>query len=140
MKGSFLILIGIILLNTCYGQTPYEIEKDLEGKIFTTVEINASFPGGDTAWKHFLHLNLNTNIPANHNAPKGTYSFFTRFLVDQSGNISDIICEKNPGYGMCQEAIRVIKLSGKWKPATQNGYIVKAYRRLEFTFIVKQTP
>ena len=44
----------------------------------------------------------------------------------KGGNLSDIKPLTNFGYGMEQEAIRVIKKSGKWIPAIQNGSEVTA--------------
>ncbi|MBC7873898.1 MAG: energy transducer TonB, partial [Ferruginibacter sp.] len=40
------------------------------------------------------------------------------------------------GYGMEEEAIKVIKKGPKWEPAVQNGRQVKAYRKQPITFQV----
>lgn len=42
----------------------------------------------------------------------------------------------NFGFGMEQEVIRTLKLSGTWNPAIQNGRPVKAYRKQPVTFQV----
>ena len=42
----------------------------------------------------------------------------------------------NHGYGMEEEAMRVIKKGPKWTPAVQNGRSVKAYRKQPITFQV----
>ena len=38
---------------------------------------------------------------------------------------------------MEEEQIRVLKLSAKWNPATQNGRLLKSYKRQPLTFVVE---
>lgn len=97
------------------------------------VEIDAKFTGN---WENFLRRNLNPGVPIDNNAPAGTYSIIIQFVVDKEGNVSDIKPLTNHGYGMEEEAIRVLKKATKWEPAIQNGYVVKAYRRQPITFQV----
>jgi protein TonB len=52
------------------------------------------------------------------------------------GSITGITAETYYGYGMEEEAIRVIKKGPKWIPAVQYGRKVKAYRRQPLTFAV----
>jgi len=87
-------------------------------KEFTSVQTEAKFPGD---WNKFLERNLNAQTPADHSAPPGRYSVTVSFLVDTTGNISEVIAENDPGYGTAQEAVRVIKNGPNWQPAIQNG-------------------
>jgi hypothetical protein len=64
----------------------------------------------------------------------GIYQVIIKFIVNTDGTLSDIASETNHGYGMEAEAIRVIKNSPKWKPASMFGKLVKAYRRQPITF------
>ena len=57
--------------------------------------------------------------------------------ANKDGSVSDITCENDPGYGICKEAIRVIKKTKKWIPALQNGNNVNAYRRQPIIFLVQ---
>ena len=61
-----------------------------------------------------------------------------RFVVDKEGNVSDIKPLTDIGYGMEQEAVRVLKKATKWEAAIQNGYPVKAYRKQAITFQVTE--
>ncbi len=106
--------------------------------IFTRVEVDASYPGGNTAWSKFLIKNLRANIAIDNKAPGGTYMVIVKFVVDKDGSISNIVSETNHGYSMEAEVIRVIKNSGNWNPAYQNGRPVKAYRRQPVTFVVPE--
>jgi protein TonB len=97
------------------------------------VEIEAKFTGN---WKNFLEKNLNANVPVDNGAPTGNYIIEVQFVVDIDGSVSDIKPLTNLGYGMEQEAVRVLKKATKWEPAIQNGYPVKAYRRQRIIFQV----
>ena len=59
-----------------------------------------------------------------------------QFVIDQEGKVSEITALTNMGYGMEQEAIRVLKKADKWNPAIQNGRPVKMYRRQPITFLI----
>ncbi|HMU45370.1 MAG TPA: energy transducer TonB [Chitinophagaceae bacterium] len=119
------------------GKQIVEVKKeDDENKIFDKVEIEAKFPGGDSKWRQYLERNLNPNTPVDNGAPEGTYTVVIQFIVDKEGNISDVRPLTNHGYGMEEEAAKVIKKGPKWEPAVQNGRQVKAYRKQPITFQV----
>jgi protein TonB len=100
---------------------------------FTRVEIDASFPGGMTQWARFLNKNLRYPDEAINQGIGGTV--MVQFVVDLDGNVSDVKAISGPETGgLREEAERVIKKSGKWVPAIQNGRHVKAYRRQPVTF------
>lgn len=107
-----------------------------ENKIFEKVEIEASFKGGEGAWRKYLERNLNGNTPVDNGAPEGTYTVYVQFVVSKDGSISDVRPLTNHGFGMEQEAMRVIKKGPAWTPAVQNGRAVNAYRKQPITFQV----
>ena len=113
-----------------------EKKEDDENKIFDKVEIEAGFPGGESKWRQYLERNCNGQIASDNGAPEGTYTTVVQFVVDKEGNISDVRSLTNHGYGMEDEAMRVIKKGPKWTPAIQNGRNVKAYRKQPITFVV----
>ena len=115
-----------------------EIRKpDNENEIFTKVEIEATFQGGEDAWRNYLRNTLNANTPADYGAGGGKYTVIVKFVVSKDGSLSDIKCENDPGFGMCEEAVRVIKKTKNWVPAVQNGQKVNAYRRQPIVFVVE---
>ncbi|MFN8290089.1 MAG: energy transducer TonB [Chitinophagaceae bacterium] len=97
------------------------------------VDIDAKFDGN---WKRFLETNLNASTPVDNNAPEGRYSVVVRFVVDVDGSISDITPLTKHGYGLEEEAVRVIRKSKKWAPAFLNGVNVKAYKKQVIIFEV----
>ncbi|MBK7098962.1 MAG: energy transducer TonB [Sphingobacteriales bacterium] len=113
-------------------------KPDNESEIFTKVEIDASYPGGPSAWRTFLERNLKPEVGVDNGAAWSVYTVIVQFIVDKEGNMIDVKRLSINGHGMEQEAVRVIKNSGKWKPAIQNGREVKAYRRQPITFQIQE--
>ncbi len=107
--------------------------QDDDGGIFRKVEVEAKFDGD---WAKFLIRNLRGDIPVSNGAPAGRHTVIIQFVVDVDGTISNIKPLTNIGFGMEEEAIRVIKKSKKWEPAFQNSQHVKAYRKQYITFEV----
>lgn len=121
------------------GTQVVEVKKDDdENKIFTKVEKEAEFPGGEAAWRNYLQKNLNASTPVDNGAAGGKYTVVVKFIVSRDGSLSEVQCENDPGFGMCQEAVRVIKKTKNWTPALQNGRNVNAYRRQPITFLVEE--
>jgi protein TonB len=106
-----------------------------EPEIWTVVEVPAKYDGD---WIKFLYRNLNGNVPIDNSAPAGKYNVLIQFVVDKEGNISDIQPLTSHGFGMEQEAIRVLKKAKGWKPGIQNGHEVKSYHRQPITFVVEE--
>jgi protein TonB len=113
-----------------------EKKEEDENQVFTKVEVEASFKGGEKEWKRYLERNLEANVPVDNGAPEGTYSVVVQFIVDKEGKISDVKALTGHGHGMEEEAMRVIKKGPDWIPAVQNGRNVKAYRKQPITFVV----
>jgi len=111
---------------------------DEEDKVFTKVENEAEFPGGNGAWARYLEKSLGGFNPADNGAPPGKFQVIVKFIVSKDGSISNVEAESSHGYGMEEQAIKCIKNGPKWKPALQNGRNVNAYRRQPVTFIVEE--
>lgn len=117
--------------------TGYKIQDD-DNKNFTETETPPSFPGGDEKWRKYLSVNAKGNVATDNGAPEGTYKVIIQFIVNTDSTITDIKATTNHGYGMEEEALRLIKKGPKWFPATQNGHIVKAYAQQPITFQVQE--
>ncbi|MDI9363914.1 MAG: hypothetical protein QM541_03110 [Flavobacterium sp.] len=119
---------GIITFQRGYDSTG----NVLQSYIFMR---DAEIIGGQAAWIKYLQNNLDPDIPAKRNAPKGSYRVVLTFIVDNDGNISDITAN-DPGYGTKEEAMRVIKKGPKWIPAIENGRNVTSRKRQAISFNV----
>jgi protein TonB len=51
--------------------------------------------------------------------------------------ISDVTAETSYGYGMEEEAVRIIRKGPTWLPAMQGEYKVNAYRIQPIVFVVE---
>jgi protein TonB len=113
-------------------EAPKKDEEDYD-KTFTKVEIESEFPGGSAAWLRYLNKNLRYPDDAVNNEIQGTV--VVQFIVDKEGNVSDVQPISGPeNGGLRDEAVRVIKRSGKWTPAVQNGRQVKSYKKQPIVF------
>jgi protein TonB len=109
---------------------PQKEEENWE-KTWTKVEIESEYPGGMRAWQRFLHQNLDYPSQAEE---QGIQGFVTvQFIVDQEGNVSNVEAVSG-AMELRAEAVRVIKKSGKWTPAIQNGHKVKSIKRQPLGF------
>jgi protein TonB len=113
-------------------EAPKKDDEDYD-KTFTKVEIESDFPGGAAAWLRYLNKNLRYPDDAVNNEIQGTV--VVQFIVDKEGNVSDVQAISGPDNGgLREEAVRVIKKSGRWTPAIQNGRQVKSYKKQPIVF------
>jgi len=99
--------------------------KEKEEGIFISVQNPARFPGGIEAWKRYLERNLVYPDAAQERGTQATV--FVSLVVDKNGKVSEVQALNNPGDGLAEEAVRIIKKGPDWVPAEQNGNKV-AYR------------
>jgi len=111
-------------------EAPKKDEEDYD-KTFTKVEIESEYPGGSGAWLRYLNKNFRYPQEAIDNEIQGTV--VVQFIVDKEGVVSDVEAVSGP-QELRDEAIRVIKKSGKWTPAVQNGRQVKSYKKQPIVF------
>ena len=106
---------------------PTKDEEDWN-KTFTKVEIESEYPGGSQAWQRYLNRNL--HFPPVDDV-QGT--IVVQFIVDQDGFVSNVEAISGPEE-LRAEAVRVIRKSGKWTPAIQNGRQVRSYKKQPIVF------
>jgi protein TonB len=103
---------------------------DESDKIWTKVEMESFYPAGMPAWLRFVSKNFHVPDEAINNNAAGTV--IVQFVVDKEGNVSDVHAVEGP-QELRAEAERVIKKSGKWTAAIQNGAKVNSYKRQPIT-------
>jgi len=108
-------------------------KKEDDGPIFVPVESEAQFPGGMAAWIRFLQKTMRYPDEAVNIEREG--KVVVQFVVDKEGNVSEVQAVSGPtDGGLREEAVRVIKKSGKWVPGNQNGRMVKSYKQQPVVF------
>ena len=98
------------------------------------VDVQATYPGGTDAFYRYLSSNL--RYPERCREEGLTGQVVIRFVVDKTGNISQISPLKDvkncPEF--TNEAIRVIRMSKRWIPAQQNGRFVSSWMQIPVRF------
>lgn len=98
----------------------------------------AEYVRGRDKWSQHLRKSLNLDNVLKKKPRSGVYRVFIKFIVDTDGKIIDYIPETAFGYGMEEEAIRMIKSGGKWNPEIRKGVAVKSFRIQPVTFVISE--
>ncbi len=102
------------------------VKKEDEDKIFTKVEIDASFPGGADGWTKYVRNAILANLDEFTESDYGTC--IVRFIVDKTGKVSNVEAITMKGSKLAEVATNIIRKGPNWIPAQQNGREVNAYR------------
>lgn len=114
-----------------YGPSEGE-EEDTETIFGMVAEPEPEFPGGTVALMEFIKKNLCYPASAAENCIQGRV--ILSFVVEKDGSITDIQEMRSPSEVLTEEAIRIVKLMPKWKPARQRGQNVRVKYMLPITF------
>lgn len=95
------------------------VTGDTGPEIVTFAEQMPEFEGGTEAMMNYLAKNINYPNIARENGIEGRVVL--QFVVGIDGKISQIEVLKKLGWGMEEEAIRVVKSMPPWRPGKQNG-------------------
>ncbi|HUS03068.1 MAG TPA: energy transducer TonB, partial [Chitinophagaceae bacterium] len=105
-------------------------------KVFTKVEFEPSFPGGDMAWARYVKKIIETHIDElTKDNKSGTYR--VRFIVAQDGTVSNVEALTMKGTKLEEIVVDAIRKGPRWNPAIQNGMPVNAYREQPVTFTIQ---
>jgi len=115
---------------------PPAVDRD-DNKIFTKVEVDPSFPGGEMAWQKYITKIMAANIDELAKDNKsGTCG--VRFIVDVDGSVRDVKVLSMQGTKLAEISENAIRKGPKWIPAKQNGHVVTAYREQPITFTISE--
>jgi TonB family protein len=129
---DFLLIFVILLVSFCgKGQNTLTKLKETD-EIFTSVEENPKFIGGEKAMYDFIYGNLKYPERAKEQGVKG--KVFLKFVVEKDGSIGDVSVLKGIGAGCDEEAIFIIKNMPKWISGKQNGNPLRVYFTMPITF------
>lgn len=129
MKSKFIVILLLSIMGSMQASKLIAQVKDAT----VQVRIPAEYPGGQKAWTKYLEDNIDYDLPIRKGAPVGNYQVIVSFVVEKDGSIIDVRPENDFGYSMTDQAVRAIKTSSKWIPATLNG--VKVIYRTKYSVI-----
>ncbi|MFO7998138.1 MAG: energy transducer TonB [Bacteroidales bacterium] len=108
-----------------------EIEEDV---IFTVVEDQPAFPGGEEARIRYLQENLRYPQMAREAGIQGTV--FVTFVVERDGSVTDVRVLRGIGGGCDEEAVRVVRNMPRWQPGRQRGQPVRVQFNMPIRFVL----
>lgn len=106
-------------------------EKPKNDEPLTNVDIQASFPGGISAWQKYLTRKISSQLDDPADIDFGTVN--VRFVVDTNGRVSNVTALNMINSSLAEVAVNAIRKGPDWLPAKQNGIYVKAYRTQPIT-------
>lgn len=99
---------------------------------YTTVEEMPRFPGGDRGMMEYIASNLKYPEVAVKNQTEGRA--VVRFVVSETGNVTDVSMVRNLSPECDAEAMRVVREMPKWTPGKQGGKAVAVYYTLPIEY------
>lgn len=94
-----------------------------------------SFPGGQDALMKFIAENIEYPPMAREVGRQGRLTVV--FVVEKDGSISNIEVPKGLGFGLDEEAIRVVKMMPKWSPGENNYIPVRVRIAIPIKYVLK---
>ena len=108
-----------------YGRIVVEITKEGNSNKDDKKIAIKSCSGIDSLWVDALEKRLNQSVSFDKHTKKGNYIITVKFIKTKDGSLSDVVCETDPGFKLCQKVIAAIRKSQKWAPGP---VIVRPYR------------
>jgi periplasmic protein TonB len=115
--------------------TTTKMSSDKSG-YYNYAEVSPTFNGGQSAIDNYVNNSIEYPQDAIDNNVEGTVR--VQFGVDEKGNISNVTTVgQRIGFGLEEEAIRVISNMAKWTPGKVNGKIVKTKMMIPITYRIE---
>ena len=134
MRKTIILLATLAMAGVAMSQTGVEKVSAVrpDSEIFTLVEQDPQFPGGNDALYQYLGQNAHYPDKAKADGIQGTV--YLTFIIEKDGSISNIRVLRSPSDLLSQEAIRLVKAMPKWKPGKQRGKQVRVQYNLPINF------
>lgn len=137
IEEEFVIDVEATATTVVKEYVPIVVEKEaeiVEEVIFTVVEENPGFPGGEEERMRYLQQNLKYPQMARESGIQGTV--YVTFVVEKDGSITDVRILRGIGGGCDEEAARVVKTMPRWNPGKQRGQAVRVQFNLPIRFVL----
>ncbi|WP_081681383.1 M56 family metallopeptidase [Flectobacillus major] len=110
-----------------------ELKQEKE-KVFFAVERQPLFKGGMPMFVKYLQKNL--KYPPSAVRANISGKVYVQFTVNQDGGTEDYGILKGVGFGLDEEAIRVLKSAPKWIPGVHKGKTVRCRFTVPINFVL----
>jgi antitoxin component YwqK of YwqJK toxin-antitoxin module len=117
MRKNLQILVVMIMF-TVFGKA-----QNVTDEVYTFCHVIPEFPGGDTAYNHFLNSNI--RLPDDLIKSNLDGMAVVQFVVEKDGALSTVEIKKSISKSMDDEIVRVFKAMPKWSPAKVSDSLVR---------------
>jgi TonB family protein len=107
-------------------------KDQIEEEIYIVADVPPAFPGGENARLKFIGKKLKYPREAKKNKIQG--KVFVSFVVEKDGKLTNIKVLKSAHFLLDNEALRMVKLMPKWKPAKIKGKNVRVQCNMPIRF------
>ncbi|MDB5137063.1 MAG: transport protein TonB [Mucilaginibacter sp.] len=124
------ILILLFLMPIAYKAAAQQSTAIADTILVGSIDKNC--PGGFDAFNMFIRKKTHPPAIARENHKVGTT--YVSFIIEPDGSVSNVFTILAIGFGMDEEAVRVIRNTGNWTPAMVDGKAVRCFCRAAIQF------
>lgn len=124
---------GVLEIHMKHLGDSTNVSEDADNKVFTKVEFEPEFPGGDTAWTSFVRNVIMKNMDQLVKDKKSGICE-VQFIVNRTGYVTGVQALTMQGSVLAKVCVDAISSGPRWVPARQNGIAVTSYRREKIVF------
>lgn len=110
------------------------VVKNNADSTFIDVQIPATFKGD---WNSYVKEKIEKSSDELINAGESG-TCLIQFIVSTDGTVSNVEALTMKGSKFAEIAVAAIRNGPKWRPAQNNGHVVKAYRKQPVTFTIEE--
>jgi protein TonB len=111
---------------------PEGIPEEIVEDAVVDVSVLEKEPEGRAQFYQYISKHLRYPKAAQQSGVEG--KVFVQFVIDKDGSIMEVNVIKGLGFGLDEEAIRIIQKAPKWTPAKQRGKPVRVRMALPIMF------
>jgi TonB family protein len=130
--------VAVVMNEVGTVPAPQAAGLEVVNKPMVIADEQPAFPGGATAYRNFLQQNV--HYPEAAKAKELSGDVFVSFMVDEMGRLLDAEVIKGVGYGLDEEALRLVRLMPWWTPGRVNGKPIRVAATLRIRFGMQPAP
>lgn len=134
MKKVVLVLVLNLFCYVGFAQDKSESGLSDDNKVYVQVDEIAKPAGGMQDF--YMKFANKFKAPIINDRSISQVRVMLSFVVEKDGSLSDIKVLRDPGYGVGDEVVRVLRSMNKWKPALNKGEVVRTQFTLPITIQV----
>lgn len=109
-----------------------KMQMDQSG-YYNRAEVAPAYPGGQNSLENYIVNHIEYPQDAIDNNAEGTV--YIQFGIDENGKVTNVKTTGSKlGYGLDEEAVRVVSNMPKWTPGQVKGKKVKTWRTLPISY------